>query len=291
MRVLLAIDGSKDSLHAAEFFCRLPHDQSIEIEVLSVINAPDLSLNTSTEAWLPDYIDQLERSADLSYAQVEAYFEGSNSKLSHHKVNGHVGNAIVSRATDIAADLVVIGAVGHSAVTRMLLGSVSDFVATHCKCAVLVVRPPHDGAGDSKALRVTVAYDGSQQSERALAHFGQFSWIGSVAVQVLTVVQRFRQLPYEVPRSLLDQFEQERAAAEEKSVAIVAKLQSQHVNAECNITESEHVGEAVVRRANEFQSDLIVLGNTGRSLIPRILLGSVSSYVLRHARQSVWIVR
>lgn len=291
MRVLLAIDGSKDSLHAAEFFCRLPHDHPIDVEVLSVINVPDLSISTSTEAWLPEYIDQLEKAADLAFSRVAALFEGSASKVSHHKTRGHVGNAIVSRASDVAADLVVIGAVGHSTISRVLLGSVSDFVASHAGCSVLVVRPPHEGAGSSKALRVTLAYDGSQQSERALAHFEQFSWVGSVAVQVLTIVQRFRQLPYEVPKSLLDQFEQERAAAAEKSRAVVENLKSEHVKADCNITEAEHVGEAVVMRAKEFESDLIVLGNTGRSLIPRILLGSVSAYVLRHAPQSVWIVR
>ena len=291
MRVLLAIDGSKDSLHAAEFFCRLPHDQAVEVEVLSVVNVPDLSVSTSTEAWLPEYIEQLERSADLAFAQVEAYFEGSTAKVTHHKTSGHVGNVIVTRANDIAADLIVLGAVGHSPLARILLGSVSDFVASHAGCSVLIVRPPHEGAGESQALRVTLAYDGSKQSERALTHFDQFSWVGSVQVQVLTIVQRFRQLPYEVPHSLLDQFEQERAAAEEKSRAVVEKLRSEHVKAVCNITEAEHIGAAVVSKTNEFESDLIVMGNTGRSLIPRILLGSVSAYVLRHARQSVWIVR
>jgi nucleotide-binding universal stress UspA family protein len=291
MRILLAIDGSENAFHAAEFFCRLPHRPEFDVEVVSVINLPDFSTSVSTEAWKPEYIERMNAAADQAYARVCEYFEGSNARLSHHKASGHVGSAIVDRAADTAADLIVIGATGHSAIARVLLGSVSDFVANHAKCSVLVVRPPDNRHTTDDSLRVTIAYDGSAQSQRALAQFQLFSWVGAVRVQLLTVVQSIQRIPFEVPQSMVQQIAAEQQDAERESEKIVAQLQSQHVNATATVVAANHVGTAVVEAAQKHHSDVIVLGNTGLSLIPRLLLGSVSSQVLRHAKQSVWIVR
>ena len=57
------------------------------------------------------------------------------------------------------ADLVVIGAKGHSQIDRILLGSTSDYVATHSHCSVLVVRPTGLSEAPQKTLKVAVAYD------------------------------------------------------------------------------------------------------------------------------------
>jgi nucleotide-binding universal stress UspA family protein len=50
-------------------------------------------------------------------------------------------------------------------------------------------------------------------------------------------------------------------------------------------------GEAIVREAEHQGADLIVVGSHGQNPLADILLGSVSEYVLHHARVPVCIVR
>ena len=50
-------------------------------------------------------------------------------------------------------------------------------------------------------------------------------------------------------------------------------------------------GEAIVSAAESEGADLIVVGTHGRSVIGRLLLGSVSEYVVRHSRVPVLVVR
>ena len=50
-------------------------------------------------------------------------------------------------------------------------------------------------------------------------------------------------------------------------------------------------GEAIVAAAESEAADLIVVGTHGRSVVGRLLLGSVSEYVVRHAHAPVLVVR
>ncbi len=50
-------------------------------------------------------------------------------------------------------------------------------------------------------------------------------------------------------------------------------------------------GEAIVAAAESEGADLIVVGTHGRNVIGRLLLGSVSEYVVRHSRVPVMVVR
>jgi nucleotide-binding universal stress UspA family protein len=54
---------------------------------------------------------------------------------------GDAGDAIAQLASDIEADLVVVGTHGHRGLERLLLGSVAENVVRLAPCPVLVVRP------------------------------------------------------------------------------------------------------------------------------------------------------
>lgn len=54
---------------------------------------------------------------------------------------------IVEKAEKWGADLVVIGSHGYHSWERLLLGSVSQAVALHAECSVLVVREKKNQSG------------------------------------------------------------------------------------------------------------------------------------------------
>lgn len=51
-----------------------------------------------------------------------------------------IGEAIVARADELHADLIVMGTHGRTGVKRMVLGSVADHVVRHAPCPVLTMR-------------------------------------------------------------------------------------------------------------------------------------------------------
>ena len=47
---------------------------------------------------------------------------------------------ILKKAESFDADLIVVGSQGQGAFSRLLLGSVSQYLATHAKCSVMIVK-------------------------------------------------------------------------------------------------------------------------------------------------------
>jgi len=52
-----------------------------------------------------------------------------------------------------------------------------------------------------------------------------------------------------------------------------------------------HAGSMILDVAREVGADIIVLGSTGKSNIDRLLVGSVTSYVVRHSDITTLVVR
>jgi nucleotide-binding universal stress UspA family protein len=59
-------------------------------------------------------------------------------RVSTHVVDGHAGEVLVADSAD--ADLLVVGARGHSVIERLTLGSISSYCLHHATAPVVVVR-------------------------------------------------------------------------------------------------------------------------------------------------------
>ena len=60
-------------------------------------------------------------------------------KVELHAVPGDAADVLVDVATQVGADLVVVGNRGMSGARRFVLGSVPNKVSHHCPCSLLVV--------------------------------------------------------------------------------------------------------------------------------------------------------
>ena len=52
-----------------------------------------------------------------------------------------------------------------------------------------------------------------------------------------------------------------------------------------------HPGEQIVRHAEDWKADLIVVGHRGRTFLDRLLMGSVARYAITHAPCAVLVAR
>ena len=284
--VLLATDGSSNAEDAVRFLSHLPHDEKFELTVLTVLEVPYVNLHYPTLEWMKECVDRERSRAVETFKRVQELFAGANVNLKHVIREGNRGPEIVEVAKEINADLIVIGARGHSTVSRLLLGSISDYVATHAHCSVLVVRPtPNRKAGDP--LRIVIGFDDTGPAMAALQEFSEIGWGADTDVSVVAVVSYLSGV---FPKELFDE------ASARNAMRLAAKKAAQRLSesapaAIVRVIANEHPGEGLVVFANDHESDLVVLGETARSKLGRVMMGSVSRFVLRHAPCSVWITR
>lgn len=288
MKILLATDGSRYSEEAAWFLSHLPHAEKMDLVVLSVVTTPHIGFALPTKERIEQCTENEKRLAQASYAKIEEQFAGANIQLRHMVREGHAGETIVHHARGLDVDLVVVGARGHSPIDRILLGSTSDFVATHANCSVLVVRSTGQPSQKKETLSVAIAYDDSGPSQAAVEEICEFKWGANTDLRVVPVVVTSNAFSR---HEAAEETKQARAAATRAAERAVSQLREVAPNAKPDHVDSEHVGEGIVAYAEEHQCDVLALGESDRSTLGRLLLGSVSTYVLRHAPCSVWIVR
>ncbi|HVC00208.1 MAG TPA: universal stress protein [Candidatus Dormibacteraeota bacterium] len=89
---------------------------------------------------------EISRAEDLKEAQslVEQTakpLRGAGYRVTTAIEEGEPRTAIVDYAERVKADLIVVGSHGRRGLSRLLLGSVSEFVARHAACSVEIVRP------------------------------------------------------------------------------------------------------------------------------------------------------
>jgi len=134
---------------------------------------------------------------------------------------------------------------------------------------------------------VLIAYDGSQQAERAY-DFG-LDMVSRYGAQVIVLsVARPPEPPVNVElQAVLE-------SATEHYQELFAKLKAKA--AACKVdprfeVRVGHPAEQIVHFAEEWGVDVIVMGHRGGSFLQRWLLGSVAKRVLSHAHCTVVVVR
>jgi nucleotide-binding universal stress UspA family protein len=286
MKALIATDGSHNAYEAAKMFANLPHTGPLEIHVLTVIYMPPDDSGGMAYAWLPEFIQTEEARAKEGFEKISALFAGDEVVTNHMICHGHVGHTIAEEAKRAGVDLIVIGAQGHSAIARVLLGSTSDFVATQAGCSVLAVRSDKVPA-EGFPLRVVLAYDGSEPAKLAVDEFIASSWGPKSEVHLVHVLPQGSMFSRATPADI------DAAREEGKKLLFAAseKLRPAVASISMHILEGDSIGLTLTDFARDNAVDLVMLGDTGRSAISQLFLGSVTRYVLRHADCSVWIAR
>ncbi len=184
------------------------------------------------------------------------------------------------------ASLLVVGSAGHGLATGTLTGSVSQHVARHAACPVVVVRPRHSTVVD----RIVVGVDDSPASAKALRFACERA--RRTGEEVSAVHGYFSALAHVLT---FDGAESEVADRRLAAAEQLVKDRCRECAAEFPDVEIEP--EAIPVRAGQVLVDasraasLVVVGSRGRDAFSEMLLGSVSQHVLGHAQCPVAIVR
>jgi len=142
--ILAAIDFSEHATRALGEARRVAlRTEGAELHVVHVVAPPVGAIaalgSTEMAAAFTDTLDRTRKDLEKACNDLS---KGLSDRVYGHIRTGRPAREIAEVATQIGADLVVVGTHGRSGLSRALLGSVAEEVVRHSPCNVLAVRIP-----------------------------------------------------------------------------------------------------------------------------------------------------
>jgi nucleotide-binding universal stress UspA family protein len=137
---------------------------------------------------------------------------------------------------------------------------------------------------------ILVAIDGSKASEQAFAAAVEEAGLHSARLHAVYVVETglFSSLPTDNTVEIMYR------ALEKEGNEVLATAKSRAADRGIPLTthiKQGHAGNEIVTLAGRQKTDLIVVGSHGKGKADRLLLGSVSNYVVTHGTITTLVVR
>ncbi|MFM0084489.1 universal stress protein [Paraburkholderia sediminicola] len=302
-RLLLCVDSSIASIHAATYACQLGIT-GIQVRVVSVLENPRaiLSAHSATGMNIAAFSDELRESANVALSDVRRIFEDHGLTVEAELIDlarygGDVSHALALEAQRWNADLLVLGARQHHGLLRWVEGAVSGPVSKLVKCPVLVVPESYEPQLQHGPTKILFAIDGSPASHQALLT-GMTLAAKGASLRALFVLDRTIRFTDMVPvdvreEALADQRQQGKRAL--ATVAEVFASLAPGISTDSGFLHTKRSGDdiahTIVREAVRWPADLLVMGTHGRRGVAGWVLGSVSNRVARITAMPLLLVR
>jgi nucleotide-binding universal stress UspA family protein len=197
--------------------------------------------------------------------------------------------AIVKRAEETGAGLLVVGSTGATELEQVYLGSVAEKVVRYAHCSVLAARPlPASGV-------ILVASDLSDPAQPAVEAAAREAQARGARLVVFHEIEPWSTLPNGLGVLGPLPVEPDERTLQQVSQAVTEILKGQlgrfGAQGDVRVAAGGDPASAIARAAREENADLVVVANRGRTGLARLALGSVAETVMRRAHCSVLAVR
>jgi nucleotide-binding universal stress UspA family protein len=139
--IVVGVDGSPNGQVAFEWAVAEARSRHGRLRAVEAWTAP---YDWQLQPMFPVDVDQVRDAArhrlDRALAAADTHGVDVHSEL----LEGEPGAVLVEAARD--ADLLVVGARGHSPLVQVLMGSVSTYCAHHAPCPVVIVPTERHGS-------------------------------------------------------------------------------------------------------------------------------------------------
>lgn len=291
LRVLFATDGSSAARHSTGVLRDLVLPAAEKLTVLSVAPQSFLSGARPDPAFLLKASPAARRQA-LAESEEEAQAAATEIDPNVEvEAIARWGNPIeeILKAARRSADLIVLGAKGHSGLGLMLLGSVSQGVVQHSTLPVLIVRPDQE-----RIRKVLIGYDDSPEARRVLAFLDRLELPLDVEIILSYVDEPFPQSKRPSRHAALAAAE---LAAERSHIGdevalaeVAARLGDRGYRVTTEVLHGIGAPE-LDSSARRHGAGLIVVGSRKPAPARHYLIGSTAEKLVRHAHASVLVVR
>jgi len=284
-KIALALDGSESSLRACEAAAIVAQGFKATVDAVCVLPHFFFPQGNRTSD------DPAHASLEKAVAMLTSY-EGvtAASKIIEAK-SSSISEALINYVEEEKSDLLVCGHRGSGGFDRLLLGSVSSSLVSHCPAPVLVVR---DGSQREMGFnQILVGTDGSDNAWRGVA-------LATSIARALSSKLTFANVVFNPPVSysvgagewLDEALRQERAAAQNIVVKAQSFAKDKEIESDTKVIDDMHSPvEALTKLAQKGDYNLIVVGTRGLGGFKKLALGSTAGGIVHYAHCSVLVVR
>lgn len=277
--ILLATDGSQRSEAAVQTAAELAERHRATVRVVAVAEVPQ-----GTEPGIfgvPSLAEVGKSRLRELQTQVERVLQERGGEAASWPVTyleGHPARKVATHASEVEADLIVLGLGRRRPMDRLLGHEMAATVVRVSPVPVLAVHPDHMELPRSVVAAVDFS-DFSRESVKLLP-----SIVAAQARIVLTHVM-------DVPLITGDDWTSTYRESARNRLSELGRSLSQEgeVSVEIQLREGGVVRE-LLSLAHQEEAQLLAMGSHGQSFVGRLLLGSVSRRVLRNAECSVLVV-
>lgn len=310
MKLLLSYDGSDCSEAAIDDLVRAGLPEAGEALVLAVAevwlppngNVKDVTgihLDAETERLIEKHREKAEKEVAAAASLAERAKLRLQTILPQWKISaeatyGSPAWEILTRADKFKPDLIVAGSHGRSAISRFILGSISQKILTEAHCSVRVARGRIEV--DPTPARLIIGFDDSKGAQAAVEAVAARVWREESEVRLISAVTPVnpsiigKMIP-PIAHLTEEINEYERQWIEKAGAKMLKILRKSGLNASLHIFEG-NPKRVLVEEAESWNADCIFVGaNAFGSRMERFLIGSTSAAVAAHAHCSVEVVR
>jgi nucleotide-binding universal stress UspA family protein len=273
-RIVVGYDGSDEARKAVDWAAAEAERTHAQLQIVHGYHVawPGIYYDVTAEL-----IEAAERDGERLVGEAVARVRERHDGVDVIGTAVHApGASTLLDLSDTAGSLLVVGSRGAGGVSNLLLGSVSQQVATHSRTPVVVVR----GHSDSLSGPVVVGVDGSASAETALRL--AFEAAAGRGTELVAVRAYVPPPPVVVPRDAAEAAER---SALESSLA-GWREQYPGVKVEALVIAGR---AAKVLIGVSHTAQLVVVGSRGHGGFTGLLLGSVGQQLMQHAECPVLI--
>ncbi|MCC5830397.1 MAG: universal stress protein [Phycisphaeraceae bacterium] len=292
--LMVPLDGTRHAEHALPWAIEIANRSGGDIEVVHVLEEatyPDMEnllMDEPEEAArhrAMDYIEEIRR-------KIEPHFKGT---LTATLLEGSVTTSILSRARQVAADLVIMTTHGRGAMSRFWEHSTADDLVRTANMGILLVHSTRyrlDLSNRPTIARTLVPLDGSQIAERIVEPAIELGTLLETEFHLLRIVEPVMSdhvdpwfsVPARIDVGL-------RTEAQNYLDRAASKFRGQSLRVTTQVEESFDPAGVIIKEASRRSSSLVALETEDRSHLSRMLLGSVVDKVIRGVSSPILLHR
>lgn len=303
-KILVGVDGSRDSIHAAEQALKLLRGKG-RMMLLTVVNRDYLEYHGEK----PENLDRQDSSARKAMLQniSEVADKGRTIGIDVELklVHGKVFEEITDHAKSLDADAVVLGASHQGEVRRRFIGGTATKVIGLADRDVVVVPEKAEIA----LKKIVAATDGSSYGQIAVRRAVDLARDFGAKLEIISVVEESAGFPAnvtfpggkpmanvtessaDVPRPSFEDY-LEKKVAKVKKLVEEERDRARHEGVKAEIVvPTGKPWRVLVKETENMGAGLIVMGSHGRTGLKRLVMGSVTQRVIEHSGCPVLVVR
>jgi nucleotide-binding universal stress UspA family protein len=207
---------------------------------------------------------------------------------------GLASSQIPQIAVERNCSLIVLGSHGHNLASEILLGGTATEIIHQSKKPVFVIHLKIDEQtgqtvktekGKNMMRHILYATDFSEHSVQAFDYVSKFVECGALHVTLLHVQDKAKLSTHLMER--LEEFNEIDQKRLELLKERLEKISNAHVDIE--IPYGSPVSE-ILKRTNETDVSVVIMGSHGRGFVSEVFLGSVSHNIARHSESPVLLI-